>query len=34
LYKGMFNPLRGARAAERALANTTSNAILKAARGI
>jgi hypothetical protein len=34
LYKGMFNPLRGARAAERALANTTSNAILKAARGV
>ena len=34
LYKGMFNPLRGARAAERALANTTSNAILKAARSV
>ena len=34
LYKGMFNPLRGARAAERALENTTSNAILKAARGV
>jgi len=34
LYKGMFNPLRGARAAERALANNTSNAILKAARGV